>query len=61
MEDPATGDLLCDVADATVEDAQAALGAYGAFEDFRNYSPRSAVRSYASDELIMSASTILRC
>jgi succinate-semialdehyde dehydrogenase/glutarate-semialdehyde dehydrogenase len=41
VEDPATGETLCDVADATVDDAMAALGAaHEAFAEFRNHPPR---------------------
>jgi succinate-semialdehyde dehydrogenase/glutarate-semialdehyde dehydrogenase len=41
VEDPATGETLTEVADATPEDAQAALGAaVDAFKDFRNMAPR---------------------
>jgi succinate-semialdehyde dehydrogenase/glutarate-semialdehyde dehydrogenase len=41
VEDPATGETLCEVADATPEDADAALqAATDAFQDFRNMAPR---------------------
>jgi succinate-semialdehyde dehydrogenase / glutarate-semialdehyde dehydrogenase len=41
VEDPATGETLCEVADATPEDAGAALqAAHDAFKDFRNMAPR---------------------
>src|SRR4051812_11642848 len=41
VEDPATGETLTEVADATPEDALAALGAAAdAFKDFRNMAPR---------------------
>ncbi|HSD76045.1 MAG TPA: NAD-dependent succinate-semialdehyde dehydrogenase, partial [Solirubrobacteraceae bacterium] len=41
VEDPATGETLAEVADATLGDAQAALGAaHDAFADFRNSAPR---------------------
>jgi succinate-semialdehyde dehydrogenase/glutarate-semialdehyde dehydrogenase len=41
VEDPATGETLVEVADATVEDAKAALGAaHESFQSFRNSSPR---------------------
>ena len=41
VEDPATGETLADIADATVEDAKAALGAADeAFGSFRDVAPR---------------------
>ena len=41
VEDPATGETLAEVADATLGDARAALGAaHDAFADFRNSAPR---------------------
>src|SRR5688572_14053130 len=41
VEDPATGDTLCEVADATVDDAKAALGAaHDAFQTWRDHPPR---------------------
>ncbi|MEA2286573.1 MAG: succinate-semialdehyde dehydrogenase / glutarate-semialdehyde dehydrogenase, partial [Solirubrobacteraceae bacterium] len=41
VEDPATGETLAEVADATVEDAKAALGAaHEAFQTFRDHPPR---------------------
>jgi succinate-semialdehyde dehydrogenase/glutarate-semialdehyde dehydrogenase len=41
VEDPATGETLVEVADATVEDAKAALGAaHESFQSFRDSSPR---------------------
>src|ERR671936_496343 len=41
VEDPATGETLCEVADATPEDAGAALqAAHEAFQDFRTMAPR---------------------
>src|SRR6266567_7920421 len=41
VEDPATGETLCEVADATPEDADAALqAAHEAFQDFRSMAPR---------------------
>jgi succinate-semialdehyde dehydrogenase / glutarate-semialdehyde dehydrogenase len=41
VEDPATGDSLCEVADASADDAAAALdAAVGAAEDWRNQPPR---------------------
>jgi succinate-semialdehyde dehydrogenase / glutarate-semialdehyde dehydrogenase len=41
VEDPATGETLCEVADATPEDADAALqAATDAFNDFRTMAPR---------------------
>jgi succinate-semialdehyde dehydrogenase / glutarate-semialdehyde dehydrogenase len=41
VEDPATGETLCEVADATPQDADAALqAATGAFAGFRNMAPR---------------------
>jgi succinate-semialdehyde dehydrogenase / glutarate-semialdehyde dehydrogenase len=41
VEDPATGETLVEVADATVEDAKAALGAaHESFQAFRDSSPR---------------------
>jgi succinate-semialdehyde dehydrogenase/glutarate-semialdehyde dehydrogenase len=41
VEDPATGEVLCEVADATVEDAKAALGAaHETFKTWRNHPPR---------------------
>jgi succinate-semialdehyde dehydrogenase/glutarate-semialdehyde dehydrogenase len=41
VEDPATGETLCEVADATAEDADAALqAAHETFKDFRNMPPR---------------------
>ncbi|HEU4977968.1 MAG TPA: NAD-dependent succinate-semialdehyde dehydrogenase [Solirubrobacteraceae bacterium] len=41
VEDPATGETLVEVADATVEDAQAALAAaHEAFRTWRNHPPR---------------------
>jgi succinate-semialdehyde dehydrogenase / glutarate-semialdehyde dehydrogenase len=41
VEDPATGETLCDVADATPADADAALAAaHDAFASFRNMAPR---------------------
>jgi succinate-semialdehyde dehydrogenase/glutarate-semialdehyde dehydrogenase len=41
VEDPATGETLCEVADATPQDADAALrAAHETFQDFRNMAPR---------------------
>jgi succinate-semialdehyde dehydrogenase/glutarate-semialdehyde dehydrogenase len=41
VEDPATGETIAEVADATVEDAKGALGAaHDAFQEFRNHPPR---------------------
>jgi succinate-semialdehyde dehydrogenase / glutarate-semialdehyde dehydrogenase len=41
VEDPATGETLCEVADATVDDAKAALGAaHDTFATWRNHPPR---------------------
>jgi succinate-semialdehyde dehydrogenase/glutarate-semialdehyde dehydrogenase len=41
VEDPATGDTLIEVADATVDDAKAALGAaHEAFGEWRDHPPR---------------------
>jgi succinate-semialdehyde dehydrogenase / glutarate-semialdehyde dehydrogenase len=41
VEDPATGDTLIEVADATVDDAKAALGAaHEAFREWRDHPPR---------------------
>src|SRR5258706_5617177 len=41
VEDPATGETLVEVADATVEDAKAALGAaHESFQSFRDSAPR---------------------
>jgi succinate-semialdehyde dehydrogenase/glutarate-semialdehyde dehydrogenase len=41
VEDPATGETLCEVADATVDDAKAALGAaHEAFQTWRDHPPR---------------------
>jgi len=41
VEDPATGETLCEIADASVEDAKAALGAADeAFRTFRGVAPR---------------------
>jgi succinate-semialdehyde dehydrogenase / glutarate-semialdehyde dehydrogenase len=41
VEDPATGETLVEVADATAQDADAALGAaHEAFQEFRNHPPR---------------------
>jgi succinate-semialdehyde dehydrogenase/glutarate-semialdehyde dehydrogenase len=41
VEDPSTGETLADVADATVDDAKAALGAaHEAFRTFRDHPPR---------------------
>jgi succinate-semialdehyde dehydrogenase / glutarate-semialdehyde dehydrogenase len=41
VEDPATGETIAEVADATVDDAKAALGAaHDAFQEFRNHPPR---------------------
>ena len=41
VEDPATGETLLEVADATLDDAQAALGAaHEAFQGFRDHPPR---------------------
>src|SRR5919197_45006 len=41
VEDPATGETLVEVADATVEDAKAALGAaHEAFQTWRDHPPR---------------------
>jgi succinate-semialdehyde dehydrogenase/glutarate-semialdehyde dehydrogenase len=41
VEDPSTGETLCEVADATPEDADAALqAAHETFQDFRNMPPR---------------------
>src|SRR6476659_10163366 len=41
VEDPATGESLCEVADASVDDAKAAMGAaHEAFEMFRTMAPR---------------------
>jgi len=41
VEDPATGETLCEIADASVDDAKAALGAADeAFRTFRGVAPR---------------------
>src|ERR1700712_5784764 len=41
VEDPSTGEVLCEVADATAQDADAALqAAHDTFQDFRNMAPR---------------------
>src|SRR3954465_5509571 len=41
VEDPATGETLAEVADATAQDADAALGAaHETFQEFRNHPPR---------------------
>jgi succinate-semialdehyde dehydrogenase / glutarate-semialdehyde dehydrogenase len=41
VEDPATGETLCEIADATNADADAALqAAHDTFQDFRNMAPR---------------------
>jgi succinate-semialdehyde dehydrogenase/glutarate-semialdehyde dehydrogenase len=41
VEDPATGETIAEVADATVDDAKAALGAaHEAFQTFRDHPPR---------------------
>src|SRR5690349_5199479 len=41
VEDPATGETLVEVADATADDAQAALAAaHETFQEFRNHPPR---------------------
>src|SRR5918911_1611459 len=41
VEDPATGETLAEVPDATAEDADAALGAaHETFQEFRNHPPR---------------------
>jgi succinate-semialdehyde dehydrogenase/glutarate-semialdehyde dehydrogenase len=41
VEDPSTGETLCEVADATPQDADAALqAAHETFQDFRNMPPR---------------------
>ncbi|HEX2104586.1 MAG TPA: NAD-dependent succinate-semialdehyde dehydrogenase [Solirubrobacteraceae bacterium] len=41
VEDPATGETIAEVADATAADADAALGAaHDAFQEFRNHPPR---------------------
>src|ERR671933_1726116 len=41
VEDPATGETIAEVADATAQDADAALGAaYETFQEFRNHPPR---------------------
>src|SRR3954470_20473625 len=41
VEDPATGETLAEVADATADDADAALGAaHETFQEFRNHPPR---------------------
>ncbi len=41
VEDPATGETLCEVADATAQDADAALqAAHDTFQGFRNSAPR---------------------
>jgi succinate-semialdehyde dehydrogenase / glutarate-semialdehyde dehydrogenase len=41
VEDPSTGETLCEVADATVEDADAALAAaHETFKTWRNHPPR---------------------
>jgi succinate-semialdehyde dehydrogenase/glutarate-semialdehyde dehydrogenase len=41
VEDPATGETIAEVADATVEDAKAALGAaHETFQTFRDHPPR---------------------
>src|ERR687890_689818 len=41
VEDPATGETLAEVADATTEDADAALAAaHETFQEFRNHPPR---------------------
>src|SRR6476659_10051649 len=41
VEDPATGETLVEVADATVDDAKAALGAaHATFQEWRDHPPR---------------------
>src|ERR671938_892735 len=41
VEDPATGETIAEVPDATVDDAKAALGAaHDAFQEFRDHPPR---------------------
>ena len=41
VEDPATGETIAEIADATAEDAEAALAAaHEAFQEFRNHPPR---------------------
>src|SRR5215211_6569013 len=41
VEDPATGETIAEVADATADDADAALGAaHETFQEFRNHPPR---------------------
>ncbi len=41
VEDPATGEVLCEIADATIDDAKAALAAAdAAFKTFRHVAPR---------------------
>jgi succinate-semialdehyde dehydrogenase/glutarate-semialdehyde dehydrogenase len=41
VEDPATGETIAEVADATVDDAKAALGAaHETFQEFRDHPPR---------------------
>src|SRR3954464_9990259 len=41
VEDPATGETIAEVADATAQDADAALGAaHETFQEFRNHPPR---------------------
>jgi succinate-semialdehyde dehydrogenase / glutarate-semialdehyde dehydrogenase len=41
VEDPATGETLAEIADATLDDAQAALGAaHETFQSFRDHPPR---------------------
>src|ERR671933_1076510 len=41
VEDPATGETIAEVPDATAQDADAALGAaYETFQEFRNHPPR---------------------
>src|SRR3954471_821589 len=41
VEDPATGETIAEVADATAQDADAALGAaHETFQEFRNHAPR---------------------
>jgi succinate-semialdehyde dehydrogenase / glutarate-semialdehyde dehydrogenase len=55
VEDPATGESLCEVADATADDARAALdAAAGAQDDWRRYAPRERgeILRRAFDEII---------
>ena len=49
VEDPSTGEALCDVADASVDDAKAALdAAVDAGPEFARWPPATAARSCAA-------------